>query len=157
MDLQPLRDEFATAYLSSRNLANNTCATYLRIVDTCLANLAAQDVTEVEALGLREFSGYFRPPRLTGAHWADIVDEIESADAPTRPRRDMIDHDELRQRAKEMSTALVRVQAALDDGDSFSIDRHDDALSSPVQASPARMTVISGSRIVPVWLRKRTQ
>ena len=59
MELQPLRDEFATVYLPSRNLADNTRATYLRVVDACLAYLAEQGVTEVEAVGLRELNSYF--------------------------------------------------------------------------------------------------
>ncbi len=33
--LPDLRDEFATVYLPSRNLADNTRATYLRVVDAC--------------------------------------------------------------------------------------------------------------------------
>lgn len=57
--LPDLRDEFATVYLPSRNLADNTRATYLRVVDACLAYLAEQGVTEVEAVGLRELNGYF--------------------------------------------------------------------------------------------------
>ncbi len=59
MELQPLRDEFATVYLPSRNLAANTRATYLRVVDTCLAYLAEHGITKVEAVGLRELNGYF--------------------------------------------------------------------------------------------------
>jgi len=59
MDLQPLRDEFATVYLPSRNLAENTRATYLRVVDACLGYLAEQGVTQVEAVGLRDLNSYF--------------------------------------------------------------------------------------------------
>ncbi len=57
--LQLLRGEFATVYLPSRELADNTRATYLRVVDACLAYLAQHGVTEVEAVGWREFNGYF--------------------------------------------------------------------------------------------------
>ena len=60
--LPDLRDEFATVYLPSRNLADNTRATYLRVVDACLAYLAAQGVTEVEAVGLRKLNGSFARP-----------------------------------------------------------------------------------------------
>jgi len=57
--LPDLRDEFATVYLPSRNLAANTRATYLRVVDACLGYLAQKGVTEIEAVGLRELNGYF--------------------------------------------------------------------------------------------------
>lgn len=57
--LPDLRNEFATVYLPSRNLAPDTRMTYLRVVDACLAYLAEHGVTEVEAVGLRELNGYF--------------------------------------------------------------------------------------------------
>ena len=57
--LPDLRDEFATVYLPSCNLADNTRATYLRVVDACLAYLAEHGLTQIEAVGLRELNSYF--------------------------------------------------------------------------------------------------